>query len=62
MTPTQSWEDLLVLGEDGRAWAASRHDVWVAQNVAGPWEHRPVSLSDDENIADIAPVGRGCCG
>jgi photosystem II stability/assembly factor-like uncharacterized protein len=59
MTPTQSWDDLLVLGEDGRVWAASRHDVWVAQNVAGPWEHRPVPLSDDESIADIAPVGQG---
>jgi hypothetical protein len=59
MTPTRSRDDLLVLGGDARAWAASGHDVWVADHIAGPWEHRPVPLSEEENIADIAPVGQG---
>jgi photosystem II stability/assembly factor-like uncharacterized protein len=36
--------DLAVIGADGRFWAASGQDVWVADDLAGPWEHRPVPL------------------
>jgi hypothetical protein len=51
--------DLAVLGRDGRFWAASGRDIWVADDVGGPWEQRPVPLPADQLIADIAPVGDG---
>jgi hypothetical protein len=59
MRPTVGHEDIAVPGTDGRVWAASGHDLWVADHPAGAWEHRPVLLSAEEVIADLAPVGEG---
>jgi hypothetical protein len=51
--------DLLVPGPDGRLWGASGHDVWVGDDLTGPWRHRPVRLPDDQEVADIFPVANG---
>lgn len=36
--------DIAVVGPDGRFWAASGHDLWDADDLAGPWRHRTVPL------------------
>jgi hypothetical protein len=60
MTPARGQEDIAVPGADGRVWAASGHDLWVADHPARAWEHRPpVPLSAEEVIADLAPVRDG---
>jgi hypothetical protein len=38
---------------------ASGHDVWVADDLAGPWQHRRVPLPEEETVGDICPVGNG---
>jgi len=50
---------LLAFGAGGRIWAGSGHDLWVADDLGGPWEHRPVPLPADEKISDVAAVGTG---
>jgi hypothetical protein len=59
MPPASVGHDLLAPGPDGRLWGAFGHDVWVGDDLAGPWQHRRVPLPDEENIADICPVGHG---
>jgi photosystem II stability/assembly factor-like uncharacterized protein len=44
---THTGPELAVVGADGRFWAASGQDLWVAKTLAGPWEHRPVPLSGE---------------
>ncbi|GIH16868.1 hypothetical protein Raf01_50400 [Rugosimonospora africana] len=41
---THAGPELAVVGADGRFWAASGQDLWVADTLAGPWEHRRVPL------------------
>jgi hypothetical protein len=57
--PASLDRDLLVPGPDGRLWAASGHDVWSADDIAGPWWHRRVPLPAEEAISDVHPVGDG---
>jgi hypothetical protein len=59
MVPTWTRVDLAVMGGDGRVWAGSGHEAWVAHDLAGRWEHRPLPLPEDEVIADLTPVGDG---
>jgi photosystem II stability/assembly factor-like uncharacterized protein len=59
MPPASLGNDLLAPGPDGRLWGAFGHDVWVSDDLAGPWQHLPVPLPDEENIDDIFPVGDG---
>lgn len=42
MTPTGL--DFAVVGVDGSFWAASGHNLWVADDLAGPWRHQTVPL------------------
>jgi hypothetical protein len=59
MTPTRDGSHLLAFGPDGQVCAASGRDLWVADDLAGAWEHRPVPLPAAETVADVAPVGAG---
>jgi len=59
MTPTRNGSHLLAFGAGGQVCAASGRDLWVADDLGGPWEHRPVPLPAEETIADVAPVGMG---
>jgi len=59
MAPSWTQPDLAVPGRDGRFWAASGHDIWVADDLGGPWRHQPAQLPADQLIANIAPVGDG---
>lgn len=59
MPPASFGNDLLVPGPDGRLWGAFGHGVWVGDELVGPWQHRRVPLTDEENIDDIFPVGDG---
>jgi hypothetical protein len=58
MKPTRDRLHLLAFG-GGQICAASGHDLWFADDLGGPWEHRPVPLPPEETIADAAPVGAG---
>jgi hypothetical protein len=46
-------------GPDGRIWAASGHDLFVAADPAGPWQHRPVPLPAGQVITRLTPVADG---
>jgi photosystem II stability/assembly factor-like uncharacterized protein len=59
MPPASFGYDLLAPGPDGRLWGAFGHDVWVSEDLGGPWQHLRVPLPDEENIDDICPVGDG---
>jgi hypothetical protein len=59
MAPASLGHDLLVPGPDGRIWGASGRNVWVSDDLAGPWEHRRVPVPDDESVAEIFPVADG---
>lgn len=59
MRPAGMGNDLLVPDPEGRFWGASGHDVWVSDDLAGPWHHQRVPLPDEETIADIVPVDDG---
>jgi hypothetical protein len=59
MRPASVGNDLLALAPDGRLWGAFGHDVWVGDDLAGPWQHRRVPLPEEEHIDDICPVGDG---
>lgn len=59
MTP--SGPDIGVAGPDGRFWAAAGHDLWDADDLAGPWRHRTVPLRAEHLRAEpwdrtLAPV------
>jgi hypothetical protein len=41
---TEDLRVILVPGADGRFWVASGHDIWVADTLDGPWEHRRVPV------------------
>ena len=56
MKPTRDGTHLLTFGAGGQICAASGHDLWFADDLGGPWEHRPVPLPDEETIADVAPA------
>jgi hypothetical protein len=70
--PASTGHDLLVPDPDGRLWCASVHDVWVGDNLDGPWQPAPwhafaqhplepgyVRLPGEEVISGIWPVGDG---
>jgi len=70
--PASMGHDLLVPDPDGRLWCASMHDLWVGDDLDGPWhprswhdfaQHPPepgyVSVPGEEVIAGIWPVGDG---
>jgi photosystem II stability/assembly factor-like uncharacterized protein len=59
MAPASLGHDLLAPGPDGRIWGASGTDVWVSDDLAGPWRRQPALLPNEESIADIFPVGDG---
>jgi hypothetical protein len=59
MPPATVGYDLLAPAPDGRLWAASGHDLWVGDGLAGPWRHRRLPLPDDERIDDVGPVASG---
>ena len=44
---------------DGRIWAAAGHDLFVAGDLAGPWQHHPVPLPAGQVITRLDPVGDG---
>jgi hypothetical protein len=50
---THTGPDFAVVGEDGRFWAASGHNLWVADDPAGPWRHRMVPLRG-EHLRGVA--------
>jgi hypothetical protein len=45
-----------VPGPDGRTWAAAGHDLYVAGDLAGPWQHRTVPLPAGQVITRLDPV------
>jgi len=59
MTPASVGHDVLAPGPDGRLWGGSGHDVWVADDLAGPWQHRRVPLPEEESVGDLCPVEDG---
>jgi streptogramin lyase len=46
-------------GPDGRAWAAAGRDLYVADDLAGPWQHRQMPLPDGQCITRLDPVADG---
>jgi photosystem II stability/assembly factor-like uncharacterized protein len=48
-----------VPGTDGRIWAAAGYDLFVADDPAGPWQHRQVPLPAGQVITRLDPVGDG---
>jgi hypothetical protein len=48
-----------VPGPDGRIWAAAGHDLYVAADLAGPWQHRTVPLPAGQVITRLNPVADG---
>jgi hypothetical protein len=48
-----------VPGADGRIWAAAGHDLFVADDLVGPWQHRLVPLPAGQVITRLDPVGDG---
>lgn len=58
MKPTWDETHLLTFSAD-RICAASGRDLWLADNLDGPWEHQRVPLPADETIADVSPAGTG---
>ncbi|MBO0868363.1 MAG: hypothetical protein J2P15_07330 [Micromonosporaceae bacterium] len=59
MPPADNGPDLLVPAPDRRLWGGCGHDLWVSDDLAGPWRHLPVPLPDEEHISGICPVGDG---
>jgi hypothetical protein len=55
--PTVPSPDLASYGRDGRLWAASNHDLWRSDDLAGPWAHTVVPLPADACIAAIGSCG-----
>jgi hypothetical protein len=46
-------------GTDGRIWAAAGHDLFVADDPAGPWHRRHLPLPAKQLITRIEPVAGG---
>jgi hypothetical protein len=47
---------VVVPGPDGRIWAAAGHDLFVADDLAGPWRHQAAPLPDGQVITRLEPV------
>lgn len=45
---THTGLDFAVVGGDGRFWAASGHNLWVADDLAGRWRHQTVPLHGEQ--------------
>jgi len=50
---------LAMPGPDGRVWVAAGRDIYVADDLAGPWQHRLVPLPDGQVITRLDPVADG---
>jgi hypothetical protein len=48
-----------VPGPDGRTWAAAGQDLFVADDLAGPWRPRTAALPPGQVITGLDPVGGG---
>jgi hypothetical protein len=62
MVPTRSCQphhQPVTWAADGRIWAAAGHDLFVADDPAGPWQHRSVPLPAEQLISRVDPVGGG---
>jgi hypothetical protein len=46
-------------GADGRIWAAAGHDLFVADDPAGPWHRRHLPLPAKQLVTRIDPVAGG---
>lgn len=58
-TVPSRWPHAVACGADGRLWAGSGREVFVADDPAGPWERRDLPLPEEQHVFRIDPVGDG---